>query len=135
MPERDILFETLRSPSEIFQLKEYLREIYRLLDKRFVSVTRVASITFDADIGEVFYVSLDGNITGITLLNAYKGREITIIFKQDSTGSRTVAGWASTVKLSGAAFTVTSNASRYSIIKLVYDDTNWVESGRSLDVY
>lgn len=135
MPERDILFENLKSPSEIFQLKEYLREIYRLLDKRFVSITRAASVTFDSDIGEVFYVLLDGNITGITILNAFKGREITLIFKQDGTGSRTVAGWASTVKLSGAAFAVTSNASRYTTLKLTYDDTNWVQTGGTSDVY
>ena len=135
MPERDILFEELKAPGSIFQLKEHLREIYRLLDKRFVSVTRVASINFDSDIGEVFYVLLDGNITTITISNAFKGREIVLIFKQDGTGSRTVAGWASTVKLSGAAFTITSNASRYSVLRLTYDDTNWVETGRVTDVY
>ena len=135
MPERDILFENLKNPAEIFQLKEYLKELYSLTDPRFIAITRAASVTFNADEGDIFYILLDGNITGITISNAYKGREITIIFKQDGTGSRTVAGWASNVKFTGAAFSVTSNASRYTILKLVYDDTNWVESGKVLDVY
>ena len=135
MPERDILFENLKSPGEIFQLKEYLREIYQLLDSRFGSITQAASIVIDADLGEIFYILLNGNITTITISNAFKGREITIIFKQDASGSRTVAGWASNVKFAGAAFSVTSNASRYTILKLIYDDTNWVESGKVLDVY
>lgn len=133
--ERDIIFQEVKTPTDILKLKEHLRELYRLIDKRFISITRAASITLDSDEGDVFYTELDGNITGITIKNPYQGREITIIFKQDGTGSRTVAGWAATVMLAGNAFSVTSNADRYTTLKLTYDGTNWVETGRTSDVY
>ena len=121
----------------MFRLKEYLRELFDLVDRRFVEVDCAASVIFDADEGEIFYVLLDTNITSITIKHPYKGRKITIIFKQDATGSRTVAGWAATVMLAGNAFSVTSNASRYTTITLAYEDQNskWVEISRVSDIY
>ena len=135
MPERDIVFENISTPHNLFQLKEHLRELYRLLDKRFISVTCDSTVVFDADQSDTFYVELTENITTITINNASTGRIITLLLQQDSTGSRTVAGFASNVKLAGASFTVTSNATRYSTLTLVYDGTNWVEIARALDVY
>ncbi len=135
MAERDIILESTATPSGLHSLREYLRELYRLLDNRFITITRAASVIFNVDEGEIFYVELDGNITGITLQNADYGRKITLIFKQDSTGSRTVAGFDSNVMLAGNAFSVTANANRYTTLTLAYDGTNWVETGRTSDVY
>ena len=133
MPDRDILFEKLDNPQEIFFLKDHLRELYRLLDKRFMTVDFVAGITFDCDLAEVFLVTLTGNITGITLKNPYQGRTISLIFLQNAVGNFTVAGWGSDVKITGDAFTATVTASVYSTITLTYTDSAWVEISRSLD--
>jgi hypothetical protein len=132
--DRDIIFESLKSPQDIFLLKEYIRELYRLLDKRFITVDFVAGITFDCDLAEVFQVTLTGNVTGITLKNPYKGRTITLIFLQNAVGNFTVAGWAADVKITGDTFTVTVTASVYSTITLTYTGSAWVEVSRSLDV-
>ncbi|RKY32398.1 MAG: hypothetical protein DRP74_02685 [Candidatus Omnitrophota bacterium] len=132
--DKEILFEDLKQPQDLFLLKDHLRELYRLIERRYISVDFSATPTFDCDEGDIFKITLTGNITGITLKNAYQGRTITIIFLQDAIGSRTVAGWASNVKLAGAAFTVTSTASVYSAITLTYTGSVWVEVARSLDI-
>ena len=132
--ERDIIFEDLKTPSDLYKLKEYLRELYLLLDPRFIEVDFAASITFNADEAVVFLVILTGNITGITIKHPYYGRKITILFKQDGTGGRTVAGWASNVKLAAAAAIGGDQANEYSTITLTYDGTNWVELCRTSDV-
>lgn len=105
-----------------------------MIDKRHINVDYAAAITFDSDEGDNFLVNMTGNITGITLKNPYKGREITLIFKQDATGSRGISGWDSIVKISGASFSPTTTANSYSTIAFIYDDTNWIEVSRSLDV-
>lgn len=118
----------------MFFLKDHLREIYRLLDKRFCSVDYSASISYDMDIADVILTTLTGNITTITIKNAYKGRILVLIFKQDATGSRTVTGFPANTKLNGAAFVPTITANSYSILTLVYDDTNFVEIAKALDI-
>lgn len=135
--ERDIIFRDVTQPSDLFKLHEHLRELYELIDKRLVTVTRASSVTYDADEGDVFFTELDGNISSITLKHPYRGRTITLIFRQDSMGSRTVSGFDSTVMLAGNAFSVTSNATRYTSITFAYEDTNskWVEISRVNDVY
>ena len=132
--ERDIILQDLSQPQNLFRLADYIRELYGLLDQRFIEVAFSATPTFDADEGDVFLITLTDNITGITLKNAYKGRNITILFKQDSTGSRTITGWPSNVRLAGAAAIGNDGANEYSSVTLVYDDTNWVETGRTSDV-
>jgi len=133
MPDRSILFEELKTPQDIFALKEHLRELYRLLDKRFVNVTFSATPTFDSDEGDVFLITLTANITGITLKNAYQGRTITILFKQGGVGGYTIA-WTTIVKLAGAVAIGPDAVGEYSTITLTYDGTNWVEIGRTADV-
>lgn len=134
--ERDILFTDITRPEQRFRLQENLRELYQLLDPRFVEIDYGTTITIDADEGDVFLVELTGNVSTITIKNAYKGRKITIIFLQDSTGSRTVAGWGSDVMIAGNAFTATATASRYSSLTFVYDSkSKWVEIARTQDVY
>ena len=134
--ERDILFTDLKTPPQIFQLKDYLRELFRLIDRRNVDIDYASTIVIDADEGETFYVLLTGNITTITILNAFLGRKITLIFQQDESGSRTVAGFGAGVMLAGDAFAVTGSANRYTSITFEYCSTSkWVETGRTSDVY
>tara|TARA_Y100000310_G_C20262799_1_gene614411 strand:- start:96 stop:512 length:417 start_codon:yes stop_codon:yes gene_type:complete len=99
------------------------------------SVAYAASVTFNLDRSDTMDVAaLTGNITSITISNPNKGQIWRVIFLQDGTGGRTVAGWPSTVKLTGAAVTITSTASVRSVLTFVYDGTNHVEVSRALDV-
>jgi len=134
MAERDIVFNDVTSQANLFKLKEHLRELYRLLDRRHVNVTYGATVTLDLDEADSFRITLTGNITTVTLKNPDIGRVIKIVFLQDGVGSHTVAGWAGTVKLTGAAFAITGTAGAASSISLLYDGTNFYEIGRALDV-
>ena len=134
MSEKTIVLNDLTKPEEIFKLSEYLRELYRLSDLRFVSVDYSATPTFDSDEGDSFLITLTGNITGITIKNAYKGRQVVILFKQDAVGGHTITGWPANVKLAAAAAIGGDDAGEYSTITLLYDDTNWVEISRTSDV-
>lgn len=131
--ERDIILEDLTKQTDKLRLREYLRELYELVDKRHITLDFSATITIDVDEGESFDVTLTSNITGITIKNAFKGRVVTIIFIQDGTGGYTVA-FTTTVKLSGATFTITTTANAASSITLLYDGTVWREISRALDL-
>lgn len=131
--DREILFENLSHPGDLFKLKDYLRELYRLIDKRHIVSDFSATPTFDCDEADSYSMTMTGNVTGVTLKNPYIGREVTLIFIQDGVGSHTVA-WTTTVKLTGAAFSVTATASAASAITLIYDGTNWYEKARALDL-
>ena len=134
--DREIILQDVTKPNDLWRLKDYLREIFRLLDRRQVSVDCAASVTFDADEAESFYVELTANITSITIKHPYLGRRITLIFKQDSTGSRTVAGFGADVMLTENGFSVEATAERYTTLTLEYDaNSKWVEVGRTSDVY
>lgn len=134
MPDRTIIFEDLKTPQDIHKLKQYIRELYSLIDPRMVEIDFTVLPTFDADEADVFLITLTDNITGIVLKNAYEGRKITILFKQDGTGGRTITGWPANVKLAGAAAIGGDGANEYSTISLVYDGTNWIETARTSDV-
>lgn len=134
MYERDIVISDVTKPGDLYQLKEYLRELYSLFSPRNQTVTFAASITADVDLAETFFVTLTGNITSITIKNADTGRKLRFVFLQDGTGSRTVTGWPATVLLSGAAFTITSTANVYSTISFEYINSKWIEIGRTTDV-
>ena len=85
-------------------------------------------------VGTIDFGTLTANVTAITLSNPGKGQKWTIIFTQNGVGNFTVAGWPATVKLTGAAFTVTVTAAAKSVITFVFDGTNHIEVARSLDV-
>ncbi len=131
--DRDILFERLDNPQDIYFLKDHLRELYRLLDKRHIVLDFSATPTFDCDLADSYDMTMTANVTGVTIKNAYKGRVITLVFIQGGTGSYTVA-WTTTVKLTGAAFVPTVTVGAASVIKLLYNGTVWREMGRALDV-
>jgi len=132
--EKTIVLNDLKNPSDLFRLRDYIRELYEFLDSRLITVTFSATPTFDCDISDTFLITLTANVTGVIIKNAFKGKRITVIFKQDGTGGRTVAGWAANVKLAGAAAIGNDGANEYGTLTLIYDGTNWVEICRTSDV-
>ena len=75
-----------------------------------------ATPTFDASRGNVFVMTLTGNVTSSTLANARDGQPLAFILRQDATGSRTFA-WPSTIAggmvISGGANTVSAQEFRF----------------------
>ena len=88
------------------------------------AVTFGASPTFDASLSNVFHLgNLTGNVTSMTITNPAAGRFLTIRFKQDATGGRTVAIPAG-AKISGV---VGSTVNQVSYLNLAWNatDTRW----------
>lgn len=134
MSGRPILLSDLSKPQNILQLKNILLDIYNQLVYQAKVVTYASSIVIDASNTQTAVITLTGNITGITINNASAGRKLRFVFIQDSSGSHTLAGWPSSVKFAGGSFTITSTASKTSIIDLEYENSLWLETGRSLNV-
>ena len=98
------------------------------------TVTFSATPTFYHDASSVQVMTLTANVTSVTFANGVPGVPLTIIFVQDGTGSRTVAGWAGTIKLAGGAYTATTTASQRDALTFVWDGTNWWEIARSMNL-
>jgi hypothetical protein len=56
---------------------------------KIVAVAFSATPIFDASQGNIFEITLTGNVTSSTLVNVSPGMDITFIIHQDSTGGRT----------------------------------------------
>lgn len=134
MPDVNVVLTDVTTPQGLYSLRTYIRTLFKLFDPRVSTTAYAASIVVDASQAETFFITLTGNITGITIKNGSTGRKLKFIFLQDGVGGRTVSGWPATALLSGASFTVTTNANRYSTISFEYINSKWVEVGRTLDV-
>ena len=83
--------------------------------------------TIDLAGGSVQILTLTGNCT-FTFPTATAGRGLTLLLKQDGTGSRTVT-WPSAVKWpAGTAPTITATASKLDKYVFTADGTNWYGS-------
>ena len=83
--------------------------------------------TIDLAGGSLQILTLTGNCT-FTFPTATAGRGLTLLLKQDGTGSRTVT-WPATVKWpAGIAPTITATASRLDKYVFTADGTNWYGS-------
>lgn len=83
--------------------------------------------TIDLAGGSVQILTLTGNCT-FTFPTATAGRGLTLLLKQDGTGSRTVT-WPAAVKWpAGTAPTITATASRLDKYVFTADGTNWYGS-------
>ncbi len=91
-----------------------------------------ATQTIDAKLGDVFELTLTGNVTSSSITNATKGMQLEIHLTQDGTGGRTFA-WPANVKLAGGAVTL-SGANKRDVITLRYNGTNWYETARALNL-
>lgn len=100
-------------------------------------VTKAAqggAVTVDLSTGDTFVLQLTGNVSGLTLTNLVAGKRFKVIFNQDATGSRTLSGLDSKVKLAGAALTLTTTASKNDVLNFEVVDTSTVrEISRSLN--
>jgi hypothetical protein len=90
--------------------------------RKVINTSATGATTLDASQGNAFAFTLTGNIT-LTITNPSDGQEITILFKQDATGSRSVT-WPANVK---GNMTVSGTANSVSQQKFAYDlaSTNW----------
>lgn len=66
-----------------------LKKALRGGSNALVAVAFSATPTFDASLGNIFEITLTGNVTSSTLSNAVAGANYTFIIHQDGTGSRT----------------------------------------------
>ena len=87
-------------------------------------------VNIDLSLGDLFTLSLTANVTSITFSNlpgSGNGQAIFIRFKQDATGSRTVAFPASFKAISGSDTAVQSAANAYTDMALTSVDngTRW----------
>ena len=89
------------------------------------------TLTLDVQDGNVFDITLDANVTTWAISNLVSGKAttITVILKQDSTGSRLMNATqinSTTFKTVGAGgLTLTTDASAIDIITVVYDGSNY----------
>ena len=91
------------------------------------TVTYGATITPDVTNGNTQQVTLTGNVTFSAFTNPVAGQSLTLIVKQDATGSRTLT---STMKFAGGTKTLTTAANSVDIISVYYDGTNyWASLG------
>lgn len=89
------------------------------------TLTYAATITPDVVNGNVQTVTLTGNVTFNAFANPESGQSLTLIVKQDATGSRTLS---STMKFAGADKTLSTAANSIDIITVFYDGTNYYAS-------
>lgn len=82
-----------------------------------------ATIAVDWANGRHQSVTLAGNRT-FTFAGAKNGERYLLKLKQDATGSRTVT-WPTILWRGGSAPTLTTTASEYDVISLIYDGTNY----------
>lgn len=81
--------------------------------------------TPDASSGTVHVATLTDNITINAINNVQVGTNLTLILKQDGTGSRTLT---SSMKFAGGDKTLTSAANSIDVISIFYDGTDYIAS-------
>ena len=112
-----------------FVAKDYSEDIATTSDSgtSFSSNT----LTLDVQDGNVFEITLNDNVTTWTISNLVAGKAttITVILKQDGTGSRLMNATqinSTTFKTVGAGgLTLTTDASAIDIVTVVFDGTNY----------
>jgi hypothetical protein len=112
-----------------FVAKDYSEDIATTSDSgtSFSSGT----LTLDVEDGNVFDITLDGNVSTFTISNlvASKATTITAILRQDSTGSRLMSATqinSTTYKTVGAGgLTLSTDASAIDIVTIVFDGTDY----------
>lgn len=98
--------------------------INRVFSFKRTASTNSGSVSLDMKLGNVYEVTLSGNITSLTLTTPQAGTYYTIAFIQDATGSRTVT-WPSTMKFAGGTTpTLTPTAGAKDVLTFYSDGTN-----------
>lgn len=82
-----------------------------------------ATPVFDASLGLVQEITLTGNVTSFTIINATRGQPLTLVWLQDSLGNHSVSSPPASLR----GFTAPgTTASTYSAQSFVFDGTNWI---------
>jgi hypothetical protein len=87
--------------------------------------TTSGTITPNVANGNVQTITLNGNLTFSAFTSPVAGQSLTLIVKQDGTGSRTLT---STMLFAGASKTLSTAANSVDIISVYYDGTNYYAS-------
>jgi hypothetical protein len=108
-------------------LKDFKEDIATTSDSgtSFTSNT----LTLDVQDGNVFDITLDGNITTWTINNMGSGTTISVILRQDATGSRTAPTQinSTTIKtVDGGGLTLSTGASDIDVVTVFYDGTDYL---------
>ncbi len=86
-----------------FRVSESSGNYYDLTRNRFTqNCTGTCALDFAA--GQVLEVTLTGNVTTVTVANVRDGENYTIFFKQNGTGTRTIASLGANIKVPGGWF-------------------------------
>jgi hypothetical protein len=87
-------------------------------------------VTIDQSRDNVFLIDMSASVTSVVFTNntGKAGQKVELHFVQDATGSRTLAGLPASVKLSGAAITLTTAATKCDVLTL-RQMTNPVDAG------
>ena len=88
-----------------------------------IDVAFSATPTFDLSTGDVFIMTLTGNITSMTMQNPQIGAKYLFVFKQDGSGLHSVA-WPASFK-GCIAIPITAMANTAAIQEVFYDGTNY----------
>lgn len=90
--------------------------------------TTSGAVTIDASTGQVQNVTMSGNVTSSTITNASVGQRLTIMWRQDGTGTRTYV-WPTGIKWAGGAAPAAGATTAGYVDKatLEFDGTNWFE--------
>lgn len=92
------------------------------------------AVTVDASTGNFQRITLSANATSSQITNSKVGQELTLVWEQDGSGSRSYA-WPANVRFVGAAApTPTTTANRSDSVTFFYDGALWREIGRSVNV-
>ena len=93
------------------------------IKEEITAKTSASSITINPNESSLQSVTLNTNAT-FTMSSFETGQSVTLIIKQDGTGSRT--GTFTSVKFPGGAPTLTTTAAAIDVITIVYDGTDYL---------
>ncbi|MEP7739779.1 hypothetical protein ABKW28_19225 [Nocardioides sp. 31GB23] len=93
------------------------------------------AVVLDLSLGSVFYVTLDANVTSLTVSNlpAADGVTVVVHFAQDATGGRTVSGLATSIKAAGGSIALTAAANKVDTYTFDSINSQLQERGRALN--
>lgn len=102
-------------------------------DSLFAQGNVTGATTFNRTNGTHITATLTGNITVTLTAGRAKGDSFTLELTQDVTGNRVVT-WPSNFKKGGGVLALSTASSATDLISMRWDGTNWVETGRALNV-
>jgi len=101
-----------------------------------VEITYAATVAPDAALSNAFWCDLTGNVILDSPTNPKSGQVLTIMWKQDATGSRTLTFGATLYGNAGNDWALTTDANAIDLITLYYDGdaSRWRAMSLSKDI-